>query len=76
MGARRVAPPAVVAGQRPVGRAEVGGGDRDAGLAPPRVRPLAVARDLVALPARRAVVVEQGRTPRSTGTQKIGPVRP
>jgi hypothetical protein len=58
VGARRVAPPAVVAGQSVVGRAEVGGGDghRDAGLAPPRVRQLAVARDLVALRARSAVV--------------------
>ena len=66
---RRVAPAAVVAGQRVVGRAEVGGRDchRDAGLAERRVRPLAVAGDLVALPARRAVVEErraQRRRPR------------
>ena len=46
-----IAPPAI--GQRQVGRAEVGGrdGHRDAGLAEPRVGSLAVARDLVALPA-------------------------
>ena len=66
---RRVAPAAVVAGEVPVGRAEVGGGDgdRDAGLAPLR-RPLAVAGDLVALPARRAVVEQrraQRRVPRA-----------
>ncbi|KAB8086783.1 hypothetical protein EE612_010312, partial [Oryza sativa] len=60
----RVAPAAVVAGEVPVGRAEVGGGDgdRDAGPAPLRC-PLAVAGDLVALPARRAVV-EQRRAQR------------
>ena len=66
---RRVAPAAVVAGQRVVGRAEVSGGDGDgdAGLAGRQVRPLAVAGDLVALPARRAVVEErraQRRRPR------------
>jgi hypothetical protein len=67
---RRVAPAAVVAGQRVVGWAEVGGrdGDRNAGLAERRVRPLAVAGDLVALAARRAVVEEgsaQRRRPRA-----------
>ena len=44
---RRVAPAAAVAGQRVVGRAEVGGsdGDRDAGPAEHRIRSLAVAGD-------------------------------
>ena len=61
VGARRVAPAAVVAGQRVVGRAEVGGRDchRDAGLAERRVRPLAVAGNLEALPAGGAVVEER-----------------
>jgi hypothetical protein len=50
--ARRVASAAVVVGQVPVGRAEVGDrdGDRHARLAPVRLR-LVVARDPVALPA-------------------------
>ena len=60
-----VAPATVVAWQVVVGRAKVGGrdGHRLAELAPPGVPPLAVARDLVALPARRAVV-EQRRAQR------------
>jgi hypothetical protein len=57
---RRVAPAAVVVGQRVVGRAQVGGGDghRRAADAEPRVR-LVVAGDPVALPARGAVVEER-----------------
>ncbi|KAB8086774.1 hypothetical protein EE612_010298, partial [Oryza sativa] len=64
VGARRVAPAAAVAGEVPVGRAEVGGGDGDgdARLAPRPVR-LAVADELVALPAGEAVV-EQRRAER------------
>ena len=60
----RVAPAAVVVGQRVVGRAKVGGrdGHRRAADAEPRVR-LVVARDPVALPARGAVV-EQRRAQR------------
>ena len=61
VGARRVAPAAVVAGQPIVRRAEVGGGDghRGAGpLAPRRVR-LVVAGDLVALAAGGAIVEER-----------------
>ena len=60
---RRVAPAAAVAGDAPVGRAEVGGrdGHRGAALAPRRR--VAVAHDQVALPARRAVV-EQHRAQR------------
>ena len=80
---RRVAPAAVVAGQRVVGRAEVGGrdGHRDAGLAERRVRPLAVAGNLEALPARRAVVEErraQRRRPRPVPlrVQVAVPARP
>lgn len=54
----RVAPPAVVVGQVVVGRAKVGGGDRDgAGQAPPG---LPAAPHLVACPAREPVV-KQGR---------------
>jgi hypothetical protein len=61
VGARRAAPAA--AGERPVGRAEVGGGDGDP-LARPAPPGLAgVADDHVALPARRAVV-EQRRAQR------------
>jgi hypothetical protein len=62
--ARRVAPAAVVAGEGVVGRAQVGPGDghRPPLQAPPRLG-LVVARDLVALPARRAVV-EQRRAQR------------
>ncbi|RRT42034.1 hypothetical protein BHE74_00016296 [Ensete ventricosum] len=58
--ARGVAPPAVVVGERVVGGAEVGGGDRHrhAPDAPPGIR-LEVADDLVALPARRAVVEQR-----------------
>jgi len=58
---RRIAPAAVVARQRVVGRAEVGGrdGHRDARFAKHRVGPLAVTRDLVALPARGTVVEER-----------------
>nr|ACL53845.1 unknown [Zea mays] len=59
--ARRVAPAAVVAGEAVVGRAEVGGRDGDgARQAPP---PVVVAPQLVAGPARRAVV-EQRRAQR------------
>jgi len=80
---RRVAPAAVAAGVGVVGRAQVGGRDRDgAGAlpAPPRVR-LRVARDLVALPARRAVVVQdlaQGRRvlPVARRVQVAVPARP
>jgi hypothetical protein len=59
--ARRVAPAAVVAGEAVVGRAEVGGrhGDGARQARPPGV----VAAQLVAGPARRAVV-EQRRTQR------------
>jgi hypothetical protein len=69
VGARWVAPAAAVAGQVPVGRAEVGDGDGDgdARPAPGPVR-LAVAHQLVALPARRAVREEGGaecRRPRA-----------
>ena len=61
--AGRIAPPAVVAGKIPVGRAEVGGGHGDgrAGLA--HLRLAGVAGDEVALSARRAVV-EQRRAQR------------
>jgi hypothetical protein len=53
---RRVAPAAVVGGQRPVARAQVGGrhGDRVAGLAPIGLADIAC--DGSALPARRAVI--------------------
>jgi hypothetical protein len=61
--AGRVAPSAVVAGQRVVGRAQVGGGDGDGRAGFARAGPAAVARDGVALPARRAVV-EQHRAQR------------
>ena len=59
VGAPRAAPAAV--GQREVGRAQVGGrdGDRRAGLAVLAARARPVARDGVALPARRASL-EQG----------------
>lgn len=59
-----VAPAAVITGQSVVGWAEVGSrhGNRGAGLAPPGVT-LAVAGDLVALPAR-STVVEEGRAQR------------
>jgi hypothetical protein len=59
VGAPRAAPAAV--GQREVGRAQVGGRDRDrrAGLTVLAARARPVARDGVALPARRAVL-EQG----------------
>jgi hypothetical protein len=61
---RRVAPPAAVAGEGPVGRAQVGGrhGHRAPRLAPPPGL-VGVAHDEVALPARRAVV-EQRRAQR------------
>ena len=51
----RVAPSAIVIGEGVVGRTEVCGsdGDRNTGLAKQRVRTLAIACDLVALPARR-----------------------
>jgi hypothetical protein len=57
---RRVAPAAVVVGQRVVGRAEVGGGDGDglAAEAEARVRRV-VAGDPVALPAGGAVVEQR-----------------
>lgn len=63
VGPRRAAPAAV--GERVVGRAQVGGGDRDgvAGLAVLAARTRPVAGDEVALPAGRAVV-EQGRAQR------------
>ena len=64
VGAWGVAPAAVVVGERPVGRAEVGGGDGDgagAGLA--HICLAGVAHDEVALPARRAVL-EQHRAQR------------
>jgi len=59
VGAPRAAPAAV--GQRVVGQAQVGGrhGDRCAGLAVLAARARPVARDGVALPARRASL-EQG----------------
>jgi hypothetical protein len=78
---RPVAPAAVVSGQRPVGRAQVGGrhGDRVAGLAP--IGLADVARDGVALPARRAVI-EQHRAQRrvqiavpARAAHRPGPVR-
>ena len=57
-----VAPAAVVVREVVVRRAEVGGRDRhrNSRLAEPGFRPLAVARDLVALPAGGAVVEEHG----------------
>jgi hypothetical protein len=65
VGAGRVAPPAVVGGQRVVGRAEVGGGDVDGGA--PRVAPpppgLVLALDLEARAAAQPLV-EQRRAQR------------
>ncbi|KAB8084081.1 hypothetical protein EE612_006543, partial [Oryza sativa] len=61
VGARRVAPAAVVVGERVVRRAQVGGGDGDAARQAPL--PIVVAPQLVARPARRAVV-EQHRAQR------------
>jgi hypothetical protein len=59
VGARRVAPPAVVAGKGVVGRAKVGGGDQDGGAT--GVAPLWIvsALDLEASPAAETAV-EQG----------------
>jgi hypothetical protein len=60
---RRVAPAAAVAGAPPVGRAQVGRRDRHRGALLAPLGRLVVARDRVALPARRAVV-EQRRAQR------------
>ena len=58
--ARRVAPAAAVAGQRPVGRAQVGGRDRDGGGARPAVPgPRGVAGDGEAGAAHGAAVEER-----------------
>jgi hypothetical protein len=58
----RVAPAAIVIGEGVVGRTEVCGSDGDcnAGLAKQRVRTLAVACNLVTLPARGAIIKQHG----------------
>ena len=58
----RVAPAAIIIGEGVVGRTEVCGsdGDRNAGLAKQRVCTLAVACNLVTLPARGAIIKQHG----------------